>query len=502
MDTVSVFIESLRILFSFLLLLFVPGFSLSLVIFPRLTDLSIIDRLVYSTVLSISSSITSVVFMDIALRLDLTLDNFILVTGVFSVLILLFWVCERWYLNSRLKKHPEPQLSEDNKDLQRSYSREINAIKDRFRQDTRTVVVYHESEQSGTIHIDHSYLMDVGEEIDIQQVVENKLKVTDSFIVEPPYPGTRYFELVIREYNEDGLSQVDELQIYPVLVTKNPGRRVSDTAPEHDTLQITERIYQKTSTTEVQWIYSHDFHIFAIIHEEDTLDQLVDRILGKLDEIVSSTKSGIHISSHNKDQQILRDAFDRIMKKPRVPPSHPLKIPGLPEFQAGVQSKAISRRPVILPSVLPEEIPKRTEVQIRAEPKEITGHPAIQPDFELKEIPKSPEIQPQVLPVDRQKRPVLQGSIEPKEVPLRPVMQPRVQSKNILKHPENKLVVDSIRKLQKDILRDLDMFGVTPESFKKSRKNMENIKIPKKADVKKKLADAQEEMIDLDWLYE
>jgi hypothetical protein len=78
----------------------------------------------------------------------------------------------------------------------------------------------------------------------------------------------------------------------------------------------------------------------------------------------------------------------------------------------------------------------------------------------------------------------------------------QVHVKDILKHPENKLVVDSIRKLQKDILRDLDMFNLSTESFKMSRKNMENIQIPKKADVNKKLADADGEMRDLDWLYE
>ncbi len=50
MDTAAFIFESMRVVFSFLLLLFIPGFALSLVIFPRLTDLSTIDRLVYSMV--------------------------------------------------------------------------------------------------------------------------------------------------------------------------------------------------------------------------------------------------------------------------------------------------------------------------------------------------------------------------------------------------------------------------------------------------------------------
>ena len=55
MDIVGIILDGLRIVFGFLLVLFLPGFSLSLIYFPRSKDLRIIERLVYSTVLSIGS---------------------------------------------------------------------------------------------------------------------------------------------------------------------------------------------------------------------------------------------------------------------------------------------------------------------------------------------------------------------------------------------------------------------------------------------------------------
>jgi hypothetical protein len=437
--------ESVRIVIVFLLLLFIPGFALSLVIFPRSTDLSITDRIVYSTVMSISSGIASVVFMDIVLGIGRTLENFILVIGSFSVLAFLFWSGERYYLN-RLKKRPEMKISKDNRDLQRYESREINATKDQFRKDTRTGVVYHESRQSGLRHIDHSYLMDTGEEIDIQRVAENKLYVTESYLLEPPYPKTRYFEVLIREYYDDGLSQVDHLQIYPVLVTKNKKRTVSGPARQLDTHQITKRIYQKTNTTEIQWIFSHDFQIYAIIHDEDTLSQMVNWVLGKLDEIVISAKSSIH-TLPEEDGGAIGDLTDTVLQKPLITPPQPVTIPltGTPQQR------------VTLPGAYPEDVQKK--------PEGPTG-------------------------------------FEPGKIPIHLELHDQVRSKNILEHPENKLVVDSIRKLQKDILRDLDMFNLRTASFKGSGKNIENIRIPKKADVNKKLAEAQAEMKDLDWLYE
>jgi hypothetical protein len=62
------------------------------------------------------------------------------------------------------------------------------------------------------------------------------------------------------------------------------------------------------------------------------------------------------------------------------------------------------------------------------------------------------------------------------------------------------------RKLQKEILQDLDMFGLTPDSFAKSKKYIKNIEIPKKSDLPKKLAEIEEDKdidwLDLEWLYE
>jgi hypothetical protein len=104
--------------------------------------------------------------------------------------------------------------------------------------------------------------------------------------------------------------------------------------------------------------------------------------------------------------------------------------------------------------------------------------------------------------VDSQKPPVQQTVVEPKTIPMRPEVQPRILAKKNMTPVENKLEVASIRKLQQNILRDLNMYDLTPDSFKKSQKSIENIRIPKKADVNKKLSEAEEEMMDLEWLYE
>jgi hypothetical protein len=530
MDTVPVMFGILEIILGFLVLVVIPGLAISLIIFPRITDMSILDRLVYTAVLGITSAIAFVMFLDLMPGLDLTLKNLILAAVIFSAGVLIVWLCERWYLTSYRKKHPRPKVSDDSPDHQRYYSREINAAQDQFRQDTRTVVIYHESERvSGMNFVSHSYLLDIGEEIDIQQVAENKLKGTDSHIVEPPYPKTRYFELILLEHNEGSSSMVDDLQIYPVHVTTKP-----DTTPgatlHRDSLLITERISAKSGTEDVQWVYSHDFHIFAFVHADDTLTQMVDRVLGTLDEIVIAVQSGVRIQSSDKDRQTLRAPFDAVSKEPQGTVVKTPEIPQTPVVQPGVKPGDKTRRPVILPGGQDEEIygdkggeirvgpmagSRRPVIQTRGEPipghtdvesgvvsRDIADHPEIQTGAVQETIRNIPDIQPGIPPVDRPEPPLRQTIVTPKTIPARPEVQPRPLSKKHLSPVENKIEVASIRKLQKNILRDLNMYDLTPDSFRKSQKIIDKIQIPKKADVNKKLSEAEEEMLDLNWLYE
>jgi translation initiation factor 2 beta subunit (eIF-2beta)/eIF-5 len=326
MDT-AVFFEGIRGVFYFFLLLFVPGFALSLIIFPRPASLSIIDRLVYSTVLGISSGIAIVLFMYVMPGLDTTPANMILVISVFSVLLLMFWGCERWYLNNRQKKRKKPQSSSDNLEPWSYYSRETNTETDQFRQDTRTIT-------AGDI---------------------------------------------------------------PVQPDGNPLQR----------------------------------------------------------EVWPGIETGGRVK--------------------------------VPKVQIRDKLQETPERPVVPSDAGTARIKKAREIT--------TG-------VELKKEPKSPAIRPRVLLKDIHEHLVTPASVEPKKVLTRQNVQPHVVSNEILKHDETTIVVESIKKLQKDILRDLDMFYVLPDSFKRSRENIENIRIPDKSDINKKLAEVQEELKDLDWLYE
>jgi uncharacterized membrane protein len=107
MDIVIIILEGLRVILGFFMLLFVPGFVITLVFFPRLSDIGIVERLVYSTILSIGSVIVLVLFMDVYLGVNTRPLNIFYVVGAFSYFAFFIWISELWYQDSRLKKRLE-----------------------------------------------------------------------------------------------------------------------------------------------------------------------------------------------------------------------------------------------------------------------------------------------------------------------------------------------------------------------------------------------------------
>ena len=324
MDLVAFMVECLTIITGFLIFAFVPGFTLLLVVFPRLSDLGNIRRLAGSIVLSLAL----VQVMYLVPVPGMTLLNAALGLCLFSAILFVTWFGELWYL-SRTPRSPLPKKSSGRwSRFSRDLSRFIHSRQDRFTRTAMTRVVWHESMKGRGDTVDHTYLIDIGMEIDINQIDENKWKFSNRALLRPPYPRTRSFELVIRESREAGVSMVDDLEIYPVQAVKSPDTMFFTLRIRRGALKIAARIHAKTAQVDIQWIYTHDFHLFAILYAQDTLDQMVDRVLVKLDEIVTAIQQGSRVPSHVEDTSQLRDETETVMEKPR---KAPVRVPTINE---------------------------------------------------------------------------------------------------------------------------------------------------------------------------
>ena len=96
MDILAVPIFALRIFFGFILALFLPGFALTLAIFPEKDRITTITRIAFSFVLSISSVIITVLFMDMVMGIDSTPENIVIGILVFTVIVASIWKIETY----------------------------------------------------------------------------------------------------------------------------------------------------------------------------------------------------------------------------------------------------------------------------------------------------------------------------------------------------------------------------------------------------------------------
>ncbi|HEX54898.1 MAG: hypothetical protein DRO94_05020 [Candidatus Altiarchaeales archaeon] len=79
----------LRIIFGFALTLFIPGFAMTLVIFPRI---GLIERMAFSSVLSICTVMLTALFLDLVLGIDITASNMVIALLSITALFLVIWV--------------------------------------------------------------------------------------------------------------------------------------------------------------------------------------------------------------------------------------------------------------------------------------------------------------------------------------------------------------------------------------------------------------------------
>jgi len=87
MDLITIF----QAIAGFILIFFVPGYALSWTFYPFRDELTQINRIALSLVLSVASVMASVLFVDIYLGVDFTPINIVITILLVTVLAIISW---------------------------------------------------------------------------------------------------------------------------------------------------------------------------------------------------------------------------------------------------------------------------------------------------------------------------------------------------------------------------------------------------------------------------
>ncbi len=172
-------------------------------------------------------------------------------------------------------------------------------------------IISHKIHRIGWHHSRHSYLVDIGNEIEIRQ-----LEISDLFencLLDPPHPSTRFFEIEIDEIRAGTAKTFVFQNIFAVRARRKPDWRILKFRLRRGSWTITERIQSKSKNIETQWLYTDDFNILFVssggTHDGAMLASLITE---KLYAIARSIRSGSPLPSEFENQQSCRSAIGEI----------------------------------------------------------------------------------------------------------------------------------------------------------------------------------------------
>jgi len=100
---IELILLSVRVIFGFLLILFLPGFAIILILL-RKNKFNIPEKIIFSCVLSIAITFLMALLLDIVLGVDTTAINMILSLSLVTIFAFFIWSVQSGNLKKFLKK--------------------------------------------------------------------------------------------------------------------------------------------------------------------------------------------------------------------------------------------------------------------------------------------------------------------------------------------------------------------------------------------------------------
>jgi uncharacterized membrane protein len=95
-------IPALRVIFGLLLTLFIPGYALTLALFPKNTSKT--ERIALGSVLSIALTLLTALTLDLGLGVDYTAENMIISLTALTIIFTLIWLIQTSWFRDETRK--------------------------------------------------------------------------------------------------------------------------------------------------------------------------------------------------------------------------------------------------------------------------------------------------------------------------------------------------------------------------------------------------------------
>jgi len=154
----------------------------------------------------------------------------------------------------------------------------------------------------------HTYVVDIGTEIEIHGIGNNGELTGGSFFATSPVNSTRFFEVVLDATSGDSFSSIRDIIVLPVHAERSGGFSLFGIPILRSRWTVTERP-KNTEPGGRQWAYTDDFNLLLVSSGDTDPGTMAGLIFDRIDSIVRSIRSGTRAVSHAENRQIYRESI-------------------------------------------------------------------------------------------------------------------------------------------------------------------------------------------------
>jgi len=163
----------------------------------------------------------------------------------------------------------------------------------------------------------HTYVVDIGSEIEIHGIGGNGELTGDPFFSTRPLNSTRFFEVTLDATRGDSFSSIQDILVLPVHAERSGGFSLFGFALLKSKWVITER--PKTAEPGGrQWAYTDDFNLLLVSSGDTDPGTMAGLIFERIDSIARSIRSGTRAPSHAENRQIYRESIYSFVADERI----------------------------------------------------------------------------------------------------------------------------------------------------------------------------------------
>ncbi|HUH79417.1 MAG TPA: hypothetical protein VLY83_05925 [Methanoregula sp.] len=199
-----------------------------------------------------------------------------------------------------------------------------------------TDTLLHTSRKAAAGGVVHTYLIDIGPDIEIHGIGEDGRLTSTPFFTTEPVTATRFFEVVLDAAGANTLASIRDIRVSPVHAKRTGGLSLFGFVLIGGKWIVTERP-EFSGYGSRQWAYTDDFNLLHVTSGDMDVETMAGLIVDRINAIANSIRAGNRAPSHAENRYAYQESIysfvsgSREMRERKARERLPADFPPVPQ---------------------------------------------------------------------------------------------------------------------------------------------------------------------------